>query len=155
MIGYVPQENLLMHDTILKNITLGDEAIGEIEVETALRAAGAWDFVQDTARGIHTIVGERGSVLSGGQRQRIAIARALVTHPHLLILDEATTALDPKTEGEICATLASLKGGITILAISHQSALLENADLAYRVQGGTVQLAKGSSRMPASCGVIA
>ncbi|MCU0590499.1 MAG: ABC transporter ATP-binding protein/permease [Desulfobacterales bacterium] len=155
MIGYVPQENLLMHDTILKNITLGDEAIGEIEVEKALRAAGAWDFVQDTARGIHTIVGERGSVLSGGQRQRIAIARALVTHPHLLILDEATTALDPKTEGEICATLASLKGGITILAISHQSALLENADLAYRVQGGTVQLAKGSSRMPASCGVIA
>jgi len=155
MIGYVPQENLLMHDTILKNITLGDEAIGEIEVETALRAAGAWDFVQDTARGIHTIVGERGSVLSGGQRQRIAIARALVTHPHLLILDEATTALDPKTEGEICATLASLKGGITILAISHQSALLENADLAYRVQGGTVQLAKGSSRMPASCGVTA
>jgi ATP-binding cassette subfamily C protein len=154
MIGYVPQENLLMHDTILKNITLGDETIGEIEVEKALRAAGAWDFVQDTAKGIHTIVGERGSVLSGGQRQRIAIARALVTHPHLLILDEATTALDPKTENEICATLATLKGGITILAISHQSALLENADLAYRVQGGTVLLAKSSSRMPAACGVI-
>jgi ATP-binding cassette, subfamily C, bacterial len=143
MIGYVPQENLLMHDTILKNITLGDGSISEMEVETALRAAGAWGFVQDTSGGVHAVVGERGSVLSGGQRQRIAIARALVKHPPLLILDEATTALDPKTEKEICATLANLKGAITILAISHQSALLESADLAYRVQAGAVQLVKG------------
>jgi len=147
MIGYVPQENLLMHDSILRNVTLGETTVSEADVEAALRAAGAWQFVQDAPAGVHTVVGERGSMLSGGQRQRIAIARALVKHPHLLILDEATTALDPKTEREICATLAELKGGVTILAISHQSALLESADLAYRVQEGTVRLMK--ERAPA------
>jgi len=150
MIGYVPQENLLMHDTILKNVTLGETTVSEADAEAALRAAGAWQFVQDTPAGVHTVVGERGSMLSGGQRQRIAIARALVKHPQLLILDEATTALDPKTEREICATLAELKGGVTILAISHQSALLETADLAYRVQEGTVRLMKGRAPTTAS-----
>jgi ATP-binding cassette, subfamily C, bacterial len=75
-------------------------------------------------------------MISGGQRQRIAIARALVKRPKLLILDEATTALDPKTEKEICATLQQLKGGITILAISHQSTVMECADWAYRLQEG-------------------
>ncbi len=150
MIGYVPQENLLMHDTILRNVTLGETTVSEADVEAALRAAGAWQFVQDTPAGVHTVVGERGSMLSGGQRQRIAIARALVKHPHLLILDEATTALDPKTEREICATLAELKGEVTILAISHQSALLETADLAYRVHEGTVRLMKKQAPATAS-----
>jgi len=142
MIGYVPQENLLMHDTILKNITLGEETISEPEVETALRAAGAWDFVQQMPKGIHSVVGERGSMISGGQRQRIAIARALVKHPKLLILDEATTALDPKTEKEICATLQQLKGGITILAISHQTTVVESADWAYRLKEGKLECVK-------------
>jgi ATP-binding cassette subfamily C protein len=150
MIGYVPQENLLMHDTILKNVTLGEDGLGAAQVEAALRAAGAWEFVQQAPAGIHTVVGERGSMLSGGQRQRIAIARALVKRPLLLILDEATAALDPKTEKEICATLAQLKGGLTILAISHQSALMENADAAYRVQGGSIQPVKGAAAPQAS-----
>jgi ATP-binding cassette subfamily C protein len=134
MIGYVPQENLLMHDSVLKNVTLGDPTIGERDAETALRAADAWDFVQHMPKGVHTVVGERGSLISGGQRQRIAIARALVKDPRLLILDEATTALDPKTEKEICATLQKLKGTITILAISHQPALVECADWAYQLK---------------------
>ena len=138
MIGYVPQENLLMHDTILKNVSLGEAAIGEPEVESALRAAGAWDFVHPMPKGVYTVVGERGSLISGGQRQRIAIARALVKGPKLLILDEATTALDPKTEKEICATLQQLKGTITILAISHQPALVECADWAYRLKKGAL-----------------
>jgi ATP-binding cassette, subfamily C, bacterial len=136
MIGYVPQENLLLHDTILKNITLGEDTISESEVETALRAAGAWDFVAQMPEGIHSVVGERGSMISGGQRQRIAIARALVKRPKLLILDEATTALDPKTEREICTTLQQLKGQITILAISHQPTVVECADWAYRLKDG-------------------
>jgi ATP-binding cassette, subfamily C, bacterial len=142
MIGYVPQENLLMHDTILKNITLGEGTISEPEVENALRGAEAWDFVQLMPNGIHSIVGERGSMISGGQRQRIAIARALVKRPKLLILDEATTALDPKTEKEICATLQQLKGGITILAISHQPMVMDCADWAYRLEEGRLILVK-------------
>jgi ATP-binding cassette subfamily C protein len=142
MIGYVPQENLLMHDTVFKNITLGEETISEPEVETALRGAGAWDFVQQMPKGMHSIVGERGSMISGGQRQRIAIARALVKRPKLLILDEATTALDPKTEKEICTTLQQLKGRITILAISHQPTVVECADWAYHLKEGRLTRVK-------------
>jgi ATP-binding cassette subfamily C protein len=152
MIGYVPQENLLLHDTILKNVTLGEAAIGEPDVQNALRAAGAWDFVQDTPKGVHTVVGERGSLISGGQRQRIAIARALVKGPKLLILDEATTALDPKTEKEICATLQQLKGTITILAISHQPALVECADWAYRLNAASLTPVKVPPEAVAAAG---
>jgi ATP-binding cassette subfamily C protein len=140
MIGYVPQETLLLHDTVFINVTLGDRELTEQNVEQALRAAGAWDFVAAMPQGMLSTVGERGSALSGGQRQRIAIARALVHNPRLLILDEATTALDPATEVGICATLRELRGELTILAISHQSAILEAADRAYRLQDGVATL---------------
>jgi len=140
MIGYVPQETLLLHDTIFINVTLGDRGLTEEDVERALRAAGAWGFVEEMPEGMKTTVGERGSKLSGGQRQRIAIARALVHKPNLLNLDEATTALDPATEAAICATLRDLRGALTILAISHQPAILEAADRAYRLQDGVATL---------------
>lgn len=136
MIGYVPQEILLFHDTILHNVTLGDPELGEADAEQALQAAGAWEFVADMGQGIHSIVGERGARLSGGQRQRIAIARALVHKPKLLILDEATSALDPESETAICTTLRQLQGEFTILAISHQPALIQVADRVYRLQSG-------------------
>jgi len=142
LIGYVPQENLLLHDSVFQNVTLGQEGTREPDVEAALRAAGAWEFVQAMPHGIFSVVGERGSMLSGGQRQRIAIARALVKHPQLLILDEATSALDPKTEREICTTLQQLRGNITILAISHQPTMLECADWAYQVKDGSISLMK-------------
>jgi ATP-binding cassette, subfamily C, bacterial len=145
MIGYVPQENLLMHDTIMANVTLGEKTLSESDVENALRAAGAWEFVLKFPKGIRTIVGERGSMVSGGQRQRIAIARALVKRPKLLILDEATTALDPETEREICQTLQQLAGKVAILAISHQTAFLEAAGWAYQVRDGKVTLIKARS----------
>jgi len=134
MIGYVPQETLLLHDTVFINVTLGDRDICPADVEKALRAAGAWEFVSALPKGVDDVVGERGHMLSGGQRQRIAIARALVHKPKLLILDEATTALDPENEAAICATLRKLRGEITILAISHQPAVLEVADQAYRLE---------------------
>jgi ATP-binding cassette subfamily C protein len=89
---------------------------------------------------MHTTVGERGGMLSGGQRQRIAIARALVHNPSLLILDEATSGLDPETEMLICDTLRGLRGKLTILAISHQLALINAADRAYRIHGGKAVL---------------
>jgi ATP-binding cassette subfamily C protein len=137
MIGYVPQETLLLHDTILTNVTLGDPNLTEEDAEQALRAAEAWEFVMTMPSGMHSTVGERGSMLSGGQRQRIAIARALVHKPKLLILDEPTSALDPESEAAICETLGQLRGkGITILAISHQPTIMDVADRAYQLQNG-------------------
>jgi ATP-binding cassette subfamily C protein len=143
MIGYVPQETVLLHDSVLNNVALGDPGISEADVISALREAGAWGFVEKLSGGIHEIVGERGGKLSGGQRQRIMIARALVHRPRLLILDEATSALDPQSEMAICETLRKLVGAHTILAISHQPALLNAAERAYRLQDGHAQLVKG------------
>lgn len=139
-LGYVPQELLLFHDTIERNVTLRNDTIPREQVEEALRAAGAWSFVEAQPMGMNQMVGEMGSMLSGGQRQRIAIARALVERPRLLILDEATTALDPHTEAEITATLRKLAGRVTILAISHQAALRDAADIVYRIDKGGVEL---------------
>jgi ATP-binding cassette subfamily C protein len=138
MIGYVPQETLLLHDTILRNVTLGDPDLSEGDAEQALRAAGAWEFIEGLPERMQTVVGERGTRLSGGQRQRLAIARALVRRPRLLVLDEATSALDAGSEADICRVLRSLRGSLTILAISHRPALVGAADRVYRVQEGTI-----------------
>ena len=146
MLGYVPQETLLLHDTVSVNVTLGDTEITTDQVESALRAAGAWEFVQTLQHGVDSIVGERGHKLSGGQRQRIAIARALVHQPKLLILDEATTALDPVNEAAICKTLGQLRGELTILAISHQPAILDVAERAYRLEDGKAFMLENSVR---------
>lgn len=138
MIGYVPQETVLFNDTIRTNLTLGDPDLTEPRVIEALRQAGAWDFVQELPDGLDAVVGEHGAKLSGGQRQRLAIARALVRRPVLLVLDEATTALDPATESEICKTIRDLAGQITVLAISHQPAVQQAADVVYRIESGAV-----------------
>ena len=140
MIGYVPQENLLLHDSVAANVTLGDETVGPADIEYALRAAGAWEFVRGLPDGAHTIVGERGARFSGGQRQRIMIARALAHRPRVLILDEATASLDPVTEAALLATLAGLRGSITVIAISHQRAIVDAADRVYRVEKGGAEL---------------
>ena len=137
-IGYVPQETLLLHASVRVNVTLGESRFTDGDVEQALRAAGAWAFVAALPEGLDTVVGERGTRLSGGQRQRLTIARALVHKPRLLILDEATSALDPTSEAAICTTLHELRASLTILAISHQSAILEAADRAYRLADGGV-----------------
>lgn len=139
MIGYVPQENLLLHDSILHNVTLGDPELSDADAVQALKSAGAWEFIEPMPEGIHSTVGERGGMLSGGQRQRIMIARALVHKPRLLILDEATSALDPANEAAIGQTMQALRGGLTILAISHQTALVNAADRVYRLEKGQVE----------------
>ena len=137
MIGYVPQETLLLHDSILHNVTLGDPELSENDAVQALKSAGAWEFVERMPAGIHSTVGERGTKISGGQRQRIMIARALVHKPALLILDEATSALDPENEAAIGNTMRALRGDLTILAISHQTALVKAADCVYRLGNRT------------------
>ena len=140
MVGYVPQETFLFHDTVVANVALGEPGMSRARVETALRRAEAWDFVAALPDGMDTAVGERGARLSGGQRQRIAIARALARDPALLILDEATTALDPETEAGIVATVRRLAGEITVLSISHQPAMREAADVVYRLDRGRAVL---------------
>ena len=146
MIGYVPQDTTLLHDSIIHNVTLGDPALGIADAEEALRAAGAWDFVTRLPQGLETIVGERGGKLSGGQRQRIVIARALINHPRLLILDEATSALDPESEEVVRQTMEMLKGRLTILAISHNRALVQAADYVYQMNDGSARLLDAQSR---------
>jgi ATP-binding cassette subfamily C protein len=142
MVGYVPQETVLLHDTVLHNVTLGDPAISQAQARAALEKAGAWDFVRAFPEGLETVVGERGGRLSGGQRQRIAIARALINAPRLLILDEATSALDPESEADIIATLQALKADLTILAITHNESLAQAADVVHRLEvGGTLSRA--------------
>ncbi|GAB3396349.1 hypothetical protein GCM10027514_44920 [Azotobacter armeniacus] len=147
LIGYVPQETLLLHDSILANVTLGDPALTAADAERALRQAGAWEFVERTSHGLQTIVGERGGKLSGGQRQRqrqrIVIARALVHRPRLLILDEATSALDPEAEEAICRTMKQLTPEITVIAVSHRPALINVADQVWRLQEGRLVRIKG------------
>lgn len=136
LIGYVPQETLMLHDSVAKNVSLGDPDLTPEDIERALRDAGAWEFVSELPGGVDCSVGERGMRLSGGQRQRIAIARALVHGAKLLVFDEATTALDPKSEAFVLRAIEALRGRATVLAISHQPALTSVADRIYRITDG-------------------
>lgn len=139
-IGYVPQEMILFRGSVFDNLTLGDEDVDEEAAQRALEQAEAWEFIEAHSLGMHMPVGEGGGMLSGGQRQRISIARALVRSPQLLILDEPTTALDSKTEAEVCATLANLSGQVTVVAVSHQPALRDVADQVYEIDRGRATL---------------
>lgn len=139
MIGYVSQDTILLHDTVMSNILVGEPALTAEDAERALRQAGAWDFVSKLPDGMQSVVGERGNLLSGGQRQRIAIARALAHNPSFLILDEPTSALDPESERTICETLQQLSKHLTIIAVSHQPAVINAADRVFMLSGGAAE----------------
>lgn len=137
LIGYVPQELMLLHDSVYANVTLGNAGLSKADVRAALVTAGAWSFVEALPKGMMTTVGQSGAKLSGGQRQRIALARALASRPKLLVLDEVTSALDPKTEKEICYNIRNMADDVTILAITHRPAFLEIADRIYQIADQT------------------
>jgi ATP-binding cassette, subfamily C, bacterial len=140
MIGYVPQELALFHDTVEANITLYDESITPADIAESVALSGVSVFIDQLPDGLKTNVGEFGGKLSGGQRQRIALARALVTKPKLLVLDEVTSALDPETEKTIVDNIAALRGRYTIIVITHRAAWTEIADHLYTLRDGKAYL---------------
>jgi ATP-binding cassette, subfamily C, bacterial len=146
-IGYVPQDLVLFHDSIAANVALYDTTITPREIEHALEISGSADFIAALPEGLATDVGEMGGKLSGGQKQRISLARALVKNPKIIILDEVTSALDPKTEAEIVRNILELRGKYTIIAITHRQAWTAIADRLYKVEAGHVkEIKKASSK---------
>lgn len=135
-IAYVPQDSFLLNDTIRNNLSWGNATPSAEALHAALEAVAAAGFVEARADGLDAQVGERGILLSGGERQRIALARALLRRPRLIILDEATNALDAETEQRVLTGLARLADRPTIVAISHRGAALGNFDVIYRMSGG-------------------
>jgi subfamily B ATP-binding cassette protein HlyB/CyaB len=127
-LGIVLQENILFNRSIRDNIALAEPGMPIGRVITAATLAGAHDFILELPEGYDTIVGERGSSLSGGQRQRIAIARALITEPHVLIFDEATSALDYESERVIQQNMAQIATGRTVFIIAHRLSTVRFAD---------------------------
>jgi ATP-binding cassette, subfamily B, bacterial len=127
-IGMVMEDSFLFSDTVRANIAYGRPDATFEQVVAAARAAEADEFIRDLPDGYDTVIGEQGLTLSGGQRQRVALARALITDPRLLLLDDATSAVDPRIEAEIHATLHRVMAGRTTLLIAHRKSTLNLAD---------------------------
>jgi ABC-type multidrug transport system fused ATPase/permease subunit len=125
--GIVPQEAFLFSGTIGDNIAFGRPGAEEGDIEAAARAVGAWDFITALPQGLDTEVGERGVQLSAGQRQLVAFARALIADPRILVLDEATSNVDLRTEGRIEAGLRRLLAGRTAIVIAHRLSTIRQA----------------------------
>jgi ATP-binding cassette subfamily B protein len=127
-IGMVMEESFLFSSSVKANIAYGRPEATDEQVIAAARAAEADEFIRELPDGYETVVGEQGLTLSGGQRQRVALARALITNPRLLLLDDATSAVDPRVEAEIHATLHRVMAGRTTLLIAHRKSTLNLAD---------------------------
>jgi ATP-binding cassette subfamily B protein len=127
-IGMVMEDSFLFSDTVKANIAYGRPDATDEQIAAAAKAAEADEFIRALPDGYDTVVGEQGLTLSGGQRQRVALARALITDPKLLLLDDATSAVDPRIEAEIHATLHRVMAGRTTLLIAHRKSTLNLAD---------------------------
>lgn len=141
-IGFVSQDPFLFYGTIRDNVRYNQEATEE-ELGTALQLAGALEFVEELEDGMETMVGDRGAKLSGGQRARVSLARALLKKPSLLILDEASSALDAETERRIQENLLSTGSGRATIAVAHRLSTIRNADeILAMVDGAVVERGK-------------
>ncbi|MFF5292378.1 ABC transporter ATP-binding protein [Paractinoplanes globisporus] len=134
----VPQIPFVFDDTVRGNVTLDREGIGDEDAWRALRLAQAERFIEKLPQGLATAVGERGTSLSGGQRQRITLARALAGRPRLLVLDDATSAVDPRVEAAILASLRSRDAGASILVVAYRRATIALADEVIYLEQGKV-----------------
>lgn len=139
-IGYVPQDIVITNSDIKTNVAFGyhPDEISDSEVWRALKIAQLDEFVKSLPLKLSSPVGERGSLVSGGQRQRLGIARAMITRPKLLVLDEATSSLDGKTELDFANSLSELRGDITTIIIAHRLSTVRDADLVLYLENGRI-----------------
>jgi ABC-type bacteriocin/lantibiotic exporter with double-glycine peptidase domain len=139
-VAYLPQDVFLIDDSLRCNIALGvpENEINEQAVSDAIEKARLKELIPELAKGVDTMIGERGVRLSGGQRQRVALARALYHGRGVLVLDEATSALDNETEREIVAEIQELKGEKTMIVIAHRLTTLQHCDRIYRLKKGKI-----------------
>ncbi|HEY0241836.1 MAG TPA: ABC transporter ATP-binding protein [Gemmatimonadaceae bacterium] len=134
-VGYVAQDTFLFNDTVRFNLDWAAPGASEAEMNAALASAAAV-FVKTLPNGLDTVIGERGVRLSGGERQRLSLARALLRHPRVLILDEATSSLDSENEERIFRAIHRLHGALTIVIITHRVSTIRNADRIYVLDHG-------------------
>lgn len=144
-VSYVPQDVVIAAGTVRENVALGyplSEASDDL-VAHALKVAQLESFIESLPQGVDTQVGERGTKISGGQRQRLGIARAIFTHPRLLVLDEATSSLDGETEVGISEAIRALKGSTTVVMIAHRLSTVRDAGIVVCLDRGKI-LATGT-----------
>jgi ATP-binding cassette subfamily B protein len=137
-ISIIEQDIFLFSQSISKNIAFGKPDASQEEIEQAARAAQAHEFIQSFAEGYQTVMGERGVTLSGGQRQRIALARAFLTDPRILILDDSTSAIDSATEDKIQQAIFAAARGRTTIIITHRLSQIRWADLIIVLRQGRI-----------------
>ncbi|MDA2936636.1 ABC transporter ATP-binding protein/permease [Acidobacteria bacterium AH-259-A15] len=137
-IGYVSQESVLFNSTLRENVTIRKPDATDVEIHKVCSDVALDQFIQSLPKGYDTEIGENGIKLSGGQRQRIALARALIVHPQLLILDEATSFLDVESEAAIQSALESIHGLLTVIVIAHRLSTVKSADIIHVLENGKV-----------------
>jgi ABC-type multidrug transport system fused ATPase/permease subunit len=137
-IAVVTQETLLFDESIRRNIELGRPGAGEVEIVNAAKSAYAHDFILEKEEGYRTLIGERGTLLSGGQKQRLAIARAILKNAPILILDEATNALDTEAERIVQTAMEVLMQGRTTICIAHRLNTIQKADVIIVMEKGRI-----------------
>ena len=142
VIGYVPQSVFLIDDTIRNNVAFGLKNVDDTDIWYALEQAQLKKFVESLPEGLDTMVGEQGIKFSGGQRQRVAIARALFSRPQILVLDEATAALDNETEAAVMEAIDALQGKMTLIIVAHRLSTIRNCDKIYEICNGRAELRK-------------
>ncbi len=150
-IGLVSEDSFLFSDTVGANIGYGKPDASHTAIRAAARIAEADEFIDDLPGGYDTVVGEQGLTLSGGQRQRVALARALLTDPRILVLDDATSAVDPRIEAEIHTRLRQVMAGRTTLLIAHRRSTLELADRIAVLDAGRLVDSGSHAELEARC----
>ncbi len=138
LMGYVSQDVFLFHGSVRENIAYGKPDADEQGIQAAAKSAEAHEFIRELPDGYDTVIGERGQKLSGGQRQRLSLARAIIRDPKILVLDEATSAVDNETEAAIQRSLAQVTKDRTAVVIAHRLSTVRNADKIWVIERGRV-----------------